>query len=848
MPNVQNEVVDWLHSKQNWLQEAASRILRNGQITEEDIDELTALLKTNEGQATTSTRTFTGLGTATTSESLLLESISEIKGIDNLSPKNPLIFCLDKVTVIYGNNGSGKSGYTRILKKATGKSSATELKHNVFSPPPPADERSCKIKYLLNGNSHEITWLANSSPIEDLKGIDIFDSDNARVYLTKEKETTYTPPIIAFFEELVSVSKRIGEKLDEEKRQLIKSLPQLDQRYINTEAGKLYNSLSATHDEATLTQILTFSDSEELAIKTIRERLQTEDPKSRASKIRKEKVQLDKIIVELRSAYKMVDEESCKRFQVLKQNAHLKRMIATEAIQKNGELSKLDGVGSETWRDLWEAARKYSIAEAYKGESFPKTDGAKCVLCHQDLDKEAQERLKSFEEFVKSSLESDAKQSEEQLKKAIENLPSRPSNEALKTSLEFAGIDANEWLPRLDDAWNTIVSKVEELKISNETVKVESLDVSPIVSELESISLSMEARAIQFDEDAKDFDREKAQKELLELEARQWTSSQRDAILAEVQRLKDIQKLESWKTLTSTRGLSVKASELSESIITNEYVRRFNQELTKLGAKRIKVKLEKTRVKEGVVNHKIRLQDAVTDVPIIDILSEGEQRIIALAAFLADVTGKEESTPFIFDDPISSLDQDFEEKTIERLIELAEDRQVIVFTHRLSFLGIINDKADSLCQVNIRTEPWGSGEVGEIPIFGKKPEKALNGLKNGRLATAKKVYFEQGFDAYYPLAKAICSDFRILLERIVELYFLADVVQRHRRAINTMGKIHSLSKITQDDCDLIDKYMSKYSVYEHSQSAEFPTELPEPDELEQDINTVLTWLVAFRGR
>ena len=427
-------------------------------------------------------------------------------------------------------------------------------------------------------------------------------------------------------------------------------------------------------------------------------------------------------------------------------------------------------------------------------------------------------------------------------------MPSRPSNEALKTSLEFSGIDAIEWLPRLDDAWNAIVSKVEELKISKETVRVQSLDVSPIVSELESISLSMEARAMQFDEDAKDFDREKAQKELLELEARQWTFSQRDAILAEVQRLKDIQKLESLKTLTSTRGLSVKASELSESIITNEYVRRFNQELTKLGAKRIKVKLEKTRVKEGVVNHKIRLQDAVTDVPIIDILSEGEQRIIALAAFLADVTGKEESTPFIFDDPISSLDQDFEEKTIERLIELTEDRQVIVFTHRLSFLGIINDKADSLCQVNIRTEPWGSGEVGEIPIFGKKPEKALNGLKNGRLATAKKVYFEQGYDAYYPLAKAICSDFRILLERIVELYFLADVVQRHRRAINTMGKIHNLSKITQDDCDLIDKFMSKYSVYEHSQSAEFPAELPEPDELEQDIDTVLTWLVAFRGR
>jgi hypothetical protein len=33
------------------------------------------------------------------------------------------------------------------------------------------------------------------------------------------------------------------------------------------------------------------------------------------------------------------------------------------------------------------------------------------------------------------------------------------------------------------------------------------------------------------------------------------------------------------------------------------------------------------------------------------------------------------------------------------------------------------------------------------------------------------------------------SDIRILVERIVELDFLADVVQRYRRAVNTMGKV-----------------------------------------------------------
>jgi len=846
MPNIQTEIIDWLHTKQNWLQETATRILDNEQITDTDIDELTALLKTDAGQIITITHTFTGLRATTTPNTLVLESISEIKGIDSLAPRNPLVFGTDNLTVIYGNNGSGKSGYTRILKKATGKTNAVDLKHDVFKPLPA--DRSCKIKYQINGTSMETTWVANNAPIDDLRGVDIFDSDNAKLYLTREKESTYTPPLIAFFEELVSVCKRIGEKLDFEKRLLVSSLPTLDSRYIHTAGGRLYNSLAATHIEESLAAILVFSDVDAAAMKALSERLQAEDPVAKAVKIRKEKDQIIRIIGQLKAAYSCVNSEACERFMALKKDAVTKRKIAIEAIQENNDLSKLEGVGSETWRALWEAARAYSVTEAYNGESFPKVEDAKCVLCHQDLDADAQKRMENFETFVKSTLETDAQTAEATLTRTIEQFPIKQTDEVLLTSLELTGLDSEEWKLKLDSLWGEIEAKSEELKIVELDTEVIGLGTAIIVSELESISVAMEASAEQFEEDAKEFDRVKATSELLELQTKQWTSSQSTAILSEVQRLKNIQALDTWKTLIQPRGISRKASELSEQIITEEYVRRFNDELSSLGASRIKVEILKTGAREGIVKHQVKLKDSITEAPVVDILSEGEQRIISLAAFLADVTGKDGSTPFVFDDPISSLDQDFEERTIDRLIQLSEDRQVIVFTHRLSFLGIINDRTASLEQVHIRKEPWGSGEVGEIPLFGRRPERALNGLKNGRLAAARNTYQESGTEAYYPLAKAICSDFRILLERIIEYYFLADVVQRHRRAINTMGKIANLVKITQADCDLIDLYMTKYSVYEHSQSSELPSEMPEPEVLEADITAILTWYDEFKGR
>jgi energy-coupling factor transporter ATP-binding protein EcfA2 len=75
--------------------------------------------------------------------------------------------------------------------------------------------------------------------------------------------------------------------------------------------------------------------------------------------------------------------------------------------------------------------------------------------------------------------------------------------------------------------------------------------------------------------------------------------------------------------------------------------------------------------------------------PPEDILSEGETRIVALAAFLADITGSNQVAPFIFDDPISSLDQDFEERVVARLVDLAHTRQVIIFTHRMSLVTLL---------------------------------------------------------------------------------------------------------------------------------------------------------------
>ena len=270
-----------------------------------------------------------------------------------------------------------------------------------------------------------------------------------------------------------------------------------------------------------------------------------------------------------------------------------------------------------------------------------------------------------------------------------------------------------------------------------------------------------------------------------------------------------------------------------------------------MGASKLEVELIKSRVSKGKVLHTLQLRGADQNL-LQDVLSEGENRVVSIAAFLADVCGKNYPSSFVFDDPISSLDQDYEEAVVLRLCSIAAERQVIIFTHRLSLLGLLQDyakKADIepeiLC---IREEPWGTGEPGDTPLFAKKPDKALNQLINDRLPKATGLLKEYGREAYDAYAKSLCSDFRILLERMIECELMSGVVERYRRAINTMGKISNLAKISMEDCKYFDELMTKYSRYEHSQPIEAPIMLPEPNELEKDFKELQQWLSEFKKR
>ena len=455
--SIQDSVIAWLKRQKGWQTELAYRILVHD-IDGTDIDEIVAMVK---AQSAFIEKQFpavmAGMGNA--HDSLRLCEISGVKNIEGLAPRNPLnLDCGKKLFVVYGANGSGKSSYTRIIKRMCGTSHAAQLKPNVFKPESGLGE--CVVSFSLNGETKTVQWKCSDDAIPALSSIDVFDSDVGRIYLQDANPSTYTPRIIALFNELARCYGLIAQRLQAEKNVLVSKLPSMPVEYSKTNAANIYRGISQSSTDETLKVILEFSKSDSEELVSIQARLLETSPAKKAAEIRIYKKAVLQIVCDLENAMVRVNADSRNKFYNLKDVAIVKRTTANESVSVLNEKSELPSIGSPVWKELWEAAKKYSEEEVYKDNPFPYVeDDSRCVLCHQKLDGAAKDRFKAFLDYVNGTIESEATKAEAYVNEVIDNLPVIPSKENVALSVSAAHLDT-EWISKLESCWTGI----DELK------------------------------------------------------------------------------------------------------------------------------------------------------------------------------------------------------------------------------------------------------------------------------------------------------------------------------------------------------------------------------------------------
>lgn len=849
------QLESWFKSRSNWLQDATRRLLEKGDLDQVDLDELYKICGIEAGInfedeiipefVPMQTGSFTMDEEGSKVE---LRSIGNIKGINALNPKRPVLFN-EGLTVIYGQNGSGKSGYTRLLKQICGAKKIGSIYPDVFSTKP--DCQVCDIGYTIEDELHNVSYDISLGINDHLSSIEIYDSDCGSVYVNEENELAYEPELLRVFSRLIEISDELSEKFKFALQGLVSTMPSIPQNYLETPSGKWLRTIK--HDTAsTITdETCQWNDEYKQSLEALVVRSNTPELATEATKLKKVKVKVDELIKSFRNWENKLGVDNCSAYLDKKKDSVTKAKAATKYAKSIFEQIPLTGVGEEIWSLMWKHARAYSKQVCYPETEFPNvTDGSVCVLCQQPLNEEAKQKLIQFESFVKGELELAAKKSTNELAVFESSLSDTPDEELISTIVVAANLDdvLTPLVMNLRMAIENAAGKLLKAEVDKEFES--GIDFS-IIPQLEKISIELEISVKQLEEDAKKDNRPSLVKQKVELEARKWLSEQKQSVLSEIELLKQREKINTAKTLVKTVELSRKKSNLAEELVTEEYISRFSKEVNGLGAERLNVKLEKTRTSKGRVYFQLKLTGSAEKVAVNDVLSEGEFRIISLAAFLADVRGRAEKSTFLFDDPISSLDQEYEEKVAARLVELSNTRQVIVFTHRLSLLasleGEVKNQGVSHDVIGLYREHWGAGQPSSPPMFSQNTKNAINTLIS-KMSEGNRIYEKEGYEKYTWWAKTICCDARITIERVVEYDLLADVVQRFRRPINTKGKLMKIAKVSIDDCSFIDEMMTKFSKYEHAQPNEAPVSIPLPNELEKLLTSLKDWRKGFIDR
>lgn len=110
MDNIYDKLVLWANSNGYWAQYLLSLCFRNEEISQEELDTIIHCYISKNFPPITFKKT-----ECKQTSKLFLKSIKNVKNVNLLLSNQEMNFN-DNLTVIYGSNGTGKTGYVRIVK------------------------------------------------------------------------------------------------------------------------------------------------------------------------------------------------------------------------------------------------------------------------------------------------------------------------------------------------------------------------------------------------------------------------------------------------------------------------------------------------------------------------------------------------------------------------------------------------------------------------------------------------------------------------------------------------------------------------------------------------------------
>ena len=835
---IRDELLAWLLEQEPWQQDLARRLVTRTQLEGEEWDAALAMVRGAFGAADESPPPEpTPLAAADLPEMLdntdapRLLAFGRMRGVGAASPAYELRFEPDGLTVIYGQNAAGKTTYVRGLKRIcrTVDCDAAIL-GNVFSAGG-QEKPVAKVEYRIDGNvKAQQVDLATPADL-GLQAISVFDARCAELYVDSRNAVAYIPSALLLLARLATTQDRMRAALHAEAEKLAAELPTFPEFVVASRPKALLDSLSADSQLDEIRALAKLSDEEKDRLVEIRAVTSSSNAAQEAQAAEHDAAQAESLGIEVEAIGEAVGDDSAAALADAAQNLATARE-AVALVAKELDEFPLPGVGSDPWRHLWEAARRF--VETNAGD-FPPRAGGRCPFCLETISAETEARLQHFEEHIRSAVQATARHAAEHHANAMNALDL--SRVARCRGPLLASLKERE--PELHAALEAFLESASARmqRMRDDPIAAAAEGIAPEIptAALRGWSAARAARGQALRAASNPEQQARLQQELTDLEARLLLEPRLEDIEKLVRIQRRIAALRRAYSALATNRITTAQRRLSETAVTAGLNAKLLEELKSLRCDHLPIDL-RPHAAVGEMQLALQFAGAQGNPQVSDIASEGEHRALSLAFFLAEVASSETNGGIIVDDPVSSLDDERREYIAKRLAEEALHRQVIVFTHDLPFMLDLMDQVGEERPLSIQAVWRLGGEIGRVddhPPFKAMKLRGRVGALEQQVAQWDSQPPPGDFDESWRRICDFYARMRIAWERAVEERLFRGVVQRFQREVKTLALDDVV--ITAELIAAVKEGMTRSSMFVHDEPPAASVSLPGRTQLAEDL-------------
>lgn len=634
-----------------------------------------------------------------TNKIIELSTLSSVTGVNRLCSNQSLTFCKN-ITIVYGENGTGKTGYGRILKNLGFSYDTNDTIHNnIYNTT--VNPQSAIIGFSANGNSQTFNWNGTNKNLE-LQNISVFNNNCVSLSLA-DRNLIVSPIGFHLFNIITTELGILSTQLNQKIATYPTDLPWLPITNIGTPQNSYLTSLTRNSTEQDLSTLSTLVNNHDALQKEKEDELSGLNRQVLQNEIQSLLLiddELTTIIAKIQSAKSLLTNENWQLLLSYNKTISDLESKTSKGIKEIADTNGIKFYETIQFQKFIQSAEDY-IKLLNKPE-YP-TEDENCIYCKQPLESSAADLLKSYRTLLNDKTQENLEQSKKAKTVLINSITSIEIN--LNVNQPTFGInpEGKAVQPAELIEYNQLLASFKNIFINGQVLEgsIFQFDYDKYLSFLttkkmanirisNSKSASLNNLATRENE---------LRMQIAELKDRKLLSTKVQEVKTIISNKGIISLLQAHSNSFGTNSISRKNTEAREELIRQNFEQQFLNELKAFRKSDLKIELSfGTDRAKPRISHRMK-----THFILSDILSEGEQKAIALAEFLTELQLDNIKAPVIFDDPVNSLDHRIIDEVCKRLIQLSNERQVIIFTHSILLLNslIQQSELDTNKQANI---------------------------------------------------------------------------------------------------------------------------------------------------